>query len=203
MDPPWSTPIVSFTILHLCLSFPVGASLNDSIPRERTYVQYGSVEEDLRIIETFPSPYLAKTDIASAFRVVPVRPADATSLGFRWRGRAYVDLCLPMGCASSCQIFQSVSDALVWIAQDKFGAGPIVSVLDDFLFVGGSKEECLRSLTGFQAMCLELNIPLRRDKTVLPCRSLTFLGVVLDIESRAGTRSGDRRGQLRRPRRHL
>ena len=66
------------------LSFPAGASLNDSIPRDRTYsyVQYASVEEALRIINTFHSPYLAKTDIKS-FRVVPVRPADAASLGFR------------------------------------------------------------------------------------------------------------------------
>ncbi|XP_043206449.1 uncharacterized protein LOC122372863 [Amphibalanus amphitrite] len=110
-------------------------------------------------------------------------------LGFHWRDCAYVDLCLPMGCASSSQIFQSVSDALVWIAQNKFGAGPIVSVLDDFLFIGESRAACQRSLGGFQAMCRDLAIPLRRDKTVAPCRSLTFLGVVLDLE----------RGELRLP----
>ncbi|KAF0302454.1 hypothetical protein FJT64_025439 [Amphibalanus amphitrite] len=48
---------------------------------------------------------------------------------------------------------------------------------------------CQRSLGGFQAMCRDLAIPLRRDKTVAPCRSLTFLGVVLDLE----------RGELRLP----
>ena len=171
----------SFRVIHH-LSFPAGDSVNDTIPRDLTYVQYGSIDEALSLISSFPQPYLAKTDIKSAFRMVPVRPADTAALGFRWRGRAYVDFRLPMGCASSSRIFQSVSDALVWVAQNKFGAGPIVSVLDDFLFVSGSKQECASSLAGFQAMCHNLCIPLRSDKTVAPCRSLTFLGVILDVE---------------------
>lgn len=178
----------SFRVIHH-LSFPAGDSVNDAIPRDQTYVQYGSVDEALRIIGSFPDPYLAKTDIQSAFRIVPVRPADSAALGFRWRGRAYADLRLPMGCASSSRIFQSISDALVWIAQNKFGAGPIVSVLDDFLFIGGSQQECARSLDGFLAMCRDLAIPICEDKTVQPCQSLTFLGVILDVQ----------RGELRLP----
>ena len=178
----------SFRVIHH-LSFPSGSSVNDAIPPESTHVQYGSVEEALHIIDSFPAPFLAKTDIASAFRMVPVRPADAAALGFRWREQAFVDMCLPMGAASSSRIFQSISDALVWIAQEKFGSGPIVSVLDDFLFIGGSAEECRHSLSGFQAMCRTLHIPLRPDKTVDPCRSLTFLGVIIGVEN----------GQLRLP----
>ena len=36
---------------------------------------------------------------------------------------------------------------------------------------------------GFQAMCQSLNIPLRPDKTVDPCQSLMFLGVIIDVAS--------------------
>ena len=92
-------------------------------------------------------------------------------LGFHWREAAYVDLSLPMGLASSSNIFQTFSDALIWIAQNKFSAGPMVSVLDDFLFVRANREDCLRALNGFRRMCEELHIPLRADKTVDPRRS--------------------------------
>ena len=97
-------------------------------------MEYESIDQVVQIISQFASPFLAKTDIASAFRMIPIHPTDCPLLGFRWRWASYVDLALPMGCASSSQIFQNVSDALVWMAQTHFNAGPIVSVLDDFHF---------------------------------------------------------------------
>ena len=36
-------------------------------------------------------------------------------------GNYYVDLALPMGCLSSCQLLESISSALEWIAQAKLG----------------------------------------------------------------------------------
>ena len=172
----------SYRVIHH-LSSPAGSSVNDFIPRHLTAVQYGSVHDAVRLLAAYPHPYLAKTDIANAFRIIPIRPSESVLLGFRWRGAAYVDLALPMGCASSSQIFQLFSDALVWIAQTKFGAGPMVSVLDDFLFIGASQSDCQRSLDGFRRMCNALNVPLRPEKTVEPCRSLQFLGVELDLNS--------------------
>ena len=166
------------------LSHPAGSSVNDYIPREYTSVQYGSVDDAVRLICQFPDPYLAKTDIRHAFRIIPIRPEEWPLLGFHWRGAAYVDLALPMGCASSSQTFQLFSDALVWISQNKFSVGPVVSVLDDFLFIGATKTECQQSLDGFRRMCDALCVPLRPDKTVEPCRSLQFLGVMLDIDRR-------------------
>ena len=153
----------------------------DYIPRSCTTVQYGSVHDAVRLLADYSQPFLAKTDIANAFRIIPIRPSESIFLGFRWQGAAYIDMALPMGCASSSQIFQLFSDALVWIAQNKFGAGPMVSVLDDFLFIGSSHSECQRSLDGFRRMCSALHVPLRPDKTVEPCRSLQFLGVELDL----------------------
>ena len=173
-------PPGSYRIIHH-LSFPYGESVNDFIPREYSSVAYGSLDDAIRIISSLSDPFLAKTDIASAYRIIPIRLADCPLLGFRWRDRSYVDLALPMGCSSSAQIFQLFSDALVWIAQHHYGAGHIISVLDDFLFIGESRSACLTALTGFQDMCRTLHIPLRADKTVAPCQSLTFLGVELDV----------------------
>ena len=173
----------SFRVIHH-LSYPAGDSINDYIPREFTAVQYGSVDEAVEYISHLDTAFLAKSDIVQAFRLLPITERDSALLGFRWRGLVYADRALPMGCASSSQIFQTFSDALVWIAQRHFGAGSIVAVLDDFLFIGASQAECAASLQGFTAMCQLLNVPLHPDKTVPPCQRLTFLGVELDVAER-------------------
>ena len=86
-----------------------------------------------------------------------------------------------MGCASSSRTFQEFIEALVWIAQHKFGVGSMVCVLDDFLVTNESQDSCAASLRNFQSMCSMLNVPLRPDKTFEPCQSLSFfLGVMLD-----------------------
>ena len=139
-----------------------------------TIPRYRLLDEAIRILITFDVPHLAKTDIANAFRLIPIRPAACAVLGFRCRGASYVDKSLPLGCASSSQTFQSFSDALVWIAPRKLGAGPIVSVLDDFLFIGQTRDACQRSLDSFQ-VCKILRVPLRPDKMIAPCRDPTPL----------------------------
>ena len=50
--------------------------------------------------------FLAKVDIESAFRIIPVSPLDSPLLGFQWDGKYYMDAVLPMGCSSSCAIFE-------------------------------------------------------------------------------------------------
>ena len=178
---PKKTPGEYRVIHHL--SYPGDASLNAHIPREHTAVQYGSIDDAIELLMDLDTPFLAKTDISDAFRLIPVAAADSPRLGFRWRGRLYADRALPMGCASSSQIFQTFSDALVWIAQRHFGAGPIVSVLDDFLFIGASHVACAASLEGFRRLCHILRVPLHPGKTVSPCRRLQFLGVELDMST--------------------
>ena len=177
-----STP-GDYRVIHH-LSFPAGESVNDSISRAHTAVQYGSIDDAVELVGRLENPYMAKTDIVKAFRIIPIIPSETSLLAFRWRDRIYTDLALPMGCASSSQIFQAFSDALVWIARKKFGASHIISVLDDFLFVGETSQECWTSLNGFQAMCEALNVPLHPSKTVEPCQSLKFLGVELDVASK-------------------
>ena len=179
---PKSAPGAYRVIHHL--SFPWGASVNDHISREHTAVQYGSLDDAIEILGTLDAPFLAKTDIVDAFRLIPIAPADTPLLGFRWLGLLYADRALPMGCASSSQIFQAFSDALVWIAQRRFGAGNIISVLDDFLFIGASEAECAASLHGFMHMCHALRVPLHAGKTVPPSRMVVFLGVELDVSER-------------------
>jgi hypothetical protein len=85
-----------------------------------------------------------------------------------------------MGASSSCQIFETFSTALKWIAHNKFGIRYIVKILDDFLFLAPTYSEALVSLNAFCEMCAMLNVPLNKEKTFLPSKSMVFLGITLD-----------------------
>ena len=56
--------------------------------------------------------YMAKTDIANAFRTIPIRPEDHELLGFSFQGEFYYNVCLVKGSSSSCAIFETLSSAI-------------------------------------------------------------------------------------------
>ena len=97
---------------------PKGNSVNDYIAKEFSSIQYTSTQitDAIAGIKKFKSPcYLAKTDISMAYRNLPLKPEEYHLFGFRWNSLYYYDKCLPMGCASSCQIFERFSTGLHWI----------------------------------------------------------------------------------------
>ena len=95
-----------FRMIHH-LSFPYGDSINTFIPPEFSTVKYAPVDDAINIIKCLGHGcVLAKTDVQSAFRIIPVHPSDHPLLGFQWRGQWYYDRCLPMGCSSSCKTFE-------------------------------------------------------------------------------------------------
>ena len=163
------------------LSFPYGASINDSIPQEFSSVQYANIQDAIKFItKNKNTVYMAKVDIESAFRIIPVSPADRPFLGFKWRDKFYMDAVLPMGCSSSCAIFEAFSSSLHWIAENKLGISAMVHYLDDFLILAESKSKCTDDLQAFTEMCADIGVPLAPDKTVGATTELSFLGIELD-----------------------
>lgn len=121
---------------------------------------------------------MAKADIADAFRLIPLHPTQYHLMGFYWEGY-WFDKCLPMGCSQSCRIFERFSDSLQWILLTKFDV-QCIKLLDDFLFIAPSENQCRRSLITFQEMCKQINIPIAAHKTAGPDKSIVFLGIELD-----------------------
>ena len=101
-----------FRLIHQ-LSFPEGSTVNDGIPKELSSVHYPTIDDAVKKISSLGAGCLiAKTDIKSAFRIIPLHPRDFDLLGLEWEGKFYFDCCLPMGCSSSCHIFETFSTAL-------------------------------------------------------------------------------------------
>ena len=169
-----------FRLIHDS-SQPSGKSVNDGIARDKASVKYQTVEDAVKlIVSAGRGSYLAKSDIKSAFRLIPIHPSEYHLLGFRWLGQYYYDKCLPMGCSSSCRIFESFSTALHWIVQGRICNASVVHVLDDFLFVSPSRADCQAALSEFKHICYLLGVPLAPDKTMGPSQILPFLGITLD-----------------------
>ena len=123
---------------------------------------------------------MAKTDVKSAFRIIPIHPADYSLLGLKWENLYYLDRTLPMGLSSSCAIFEAVSTALEWISIHHLGAKSVLHILDDFLFIAPTKDQCTRDLSNFVSLCEYIGVPLAPEKTVGPDLVLQFAGIILD-----------------------
>lgn len=173
-----------FRLIHH-LSHPKGASVNDFIPPFMSAVKYNTVEHAIDAIKQMGTPcFLSKSDIESAFRLIPVHPDDHHYLGFSWEGKLYFDKCLPMGCSSACQIFNRFSSSIAFLVAAKFPGGHVLHVLDDFLFIAPSEHLCQLMLREFLAICMFVGIPVAKDKTEPPSTALTFLGIHIDTVKR-------------------
>mgnify|MGYP001553745544 CR=1 FL=1 len=192
-DPPFpcyrSSPIAlvpkkdtdKFRTIHN-LSYPYkSGSVNAGISRDDSTVQYATFSDAIKIVNQMPPrPFLSKSDIRSAFRLIPIHPDSYHLLGFTWQNKYYYDKCLPFGLSCSCQIFERFSKALEWILTTKLGVKHVIHFLDDFLFIAPSFSECSKYLSTFIALCDHLGIPIAHDKTVSPTHSLTFLGITIN-----------------------
>lgn len=123
------------------LSSPASHSINDGILPELCSLSYVSVDIAAEKVLTLgKGALMAKLDIKSAFRLVPVHPADRHLLGLKWEGHTYIDKVLPFGLRSAPKIFNAIADALQFIAI-KNGIKNIAHYLDDYLIVGPPASE--------------------------------------------------------------
>lgn len=175
------------------LSFPSGASVNDGISSEHTSVTYARVDDAILLIKTLgPGCFLAKTDIKSAFRIIPIRPSDYNLLGIFWRGKYYYDKVMPMGCSSSCRTFEMFSTALEWVAKTHLAIPHLIHILDDFLMGTRTFEQCRVNLERFLSLCEYLGVPIAPEKTVGPVNMLSFAGIELDTLAMEARLPGDK-----------
>ena len=163
------------------LSAPDTQSVNDGIQPELCSLEYTKIGEAVKTINRMgPGTLIAKIDIKSAYRIVPVHPADRHLLGLEWKEATYIDSALPFGLRSAPQIFNALADALQWILQ-QHGVSHLWHYLDDYLTAGAAdSEECQTNCQIIASICELLGIPLAEDKCEGPRTCLECLGFLLD-----------------------
>ena len=75
---------------------------------------------------------------------------------------------------------QSFSTAIEWIARQKLQIDDLLHLLDNFLFVSPTYNQCQYNLEHFISLCHQIGIPIPLDKTFRLSTTLTFAGIELD-----------------------
>ena len=123
---------------------------------------------------------MAKTDLKSAFHLIPVHPDDWSLLGICWQSQYYVDMYLPFWLRSAPFLFNQLSNALKWIIKHNYCIQHVIHILDDFFIVEESKLACLTSFSTLLHIFMSLRAPVVSSKTIGPSQEIEFMGIVLD-----------------------
>ena len=158
-----------------------GGSVNHGISESLCSLTYVGIRDAVRgIVERGRGTLMAKVDVKSAYRNVPVHPEDRWLMGMVWRDALFVDTALPFGLCSTPKIFTAVADAVEWIGRQE-GVWFIIHYLDDFLVLGEpGSEECGTAVQKLLGVFERLGNPVAVDKLEGPSTSLVFLGFELD-----------------------
>ena len=158
-----------FTAIKLGSCLKGTPPANNGIDPVVCSLSYVSIDTVAAIVASLGAgSLLAKIDIESAYRLVPVHPDDRPLLGVEWSGRIYCDAMLPFGLRSSAKIFTALADALEWIVSQR-GVLHIAHYLDDFVMVGAPhSSQCADCL---QTINLACNVPLAAGKCEGPTRA--------------------------------
>ena len=159
--------------LILDLSSPDGHSVNDGIKKDPFTVQYMKVDDIIDgIMSLGRGTLLAKFDVESAYRIIPIHPNDRYLLGMQWQGNYFVDMALPFGLHSAPYIFSSVADLMELVLKKQY---------DDFHTLGPpNSQTCQRNLDTCIQQFQNWGIPFHTDKLEGPSTFLTVLGIELD-----------------------
>ena len=137
------------------LSSPWGASVNDGISADEFTLHYITVDQIIRSVSRLgKGALMAKFDVESAYRNVPVHPSDRHLLGMKWRNQYYVDLALPFGLRSAPFIFNAIADLVEWILVHSYQIPDLLHYLDDFITMGPPESsQCAHNLRAALAVC--------------------------------------------------
>lgn len=170
-------------IIHDC-SRPAGSSLNDAA--STNHFQYQSIQDAIDLIT--PNCYMAKIDLAFAYRAVKVHPSNFKATGLKWKFKGdnhytfMVDQRLPFGGSKCPEIFNRITQSVRAIMKKK-GFSAIVVYLDDFIVIARSYEECRVALETLLKLLRELGFAINYKKIEGPTQTLVFLGINLDSKS--------------------
>ncbi len=156
-------------------------SINSLIPLNEFSLRYHDIEQAVELIKIAGhGAWLAKIDITSAFKVMPIHPDAWHLFGVQWAGKFYFAVRLTFGFKSSPKIFDMLSEAICWILSNNYAIPHLIHLLDDFLIISPPEAIPAAHILTVQKKCSELVIPIAQEKTLGPATSIEFLGINLD-----------------------
>jgi hypothetical protein len=165
-------------------SRPIGDAMND-YTKSLHSTHYQTLDEAYTLAK--PNTYLAKVDLKSAYRSVPIRPIDYCLTGVKWifsgdTSPTYLfDTRLPFGCSQGPNVFQRLSQAVRRFMARR-GYCKLVVYLDDFFIVADTFDECRVAQNVLISLLISLGFLVSWTKVYGPSQILPFLGVVINTK---------------------
>ena len=112
-------------------------SLNSLIPEEARAVKLDGIKHLSYVLRHARSPgitrdiVLFKSDVSSAYRIMPMSPYWQALQAVKIDGKYYVDRCNTFGNAASQTLFCAFFSLVLWIAENVFRIPDILSYIDD------------------------------------------------------------------------
>ena len=146
-----------------------------AIPLEDFSLRYPSIDDAVSLLhQAGRGALMAKVDLKSVFRMIPVRSQNWCLLGMQWNDCLYINKCLPFGLRSALFLFNQFADALSWIMRANYGVTSHIH----YLLVGpADSDQCHHHML---SLCTCLEIPVTTNKLQGPTTCLTFLGIQID-----------------------
>ena len=162
-------------------SRPKGSSINSYMNETFSSFRYKSMDDVVAYVSQ--GTYMAVTDVASAYRAVPIRASDWKYQGLQWEidgKHVYLeDNFLSFGTRVAPFIFSRISDA---IARHLLRLGiPVVNYLDDFIVFRRDYTTCATAQATLHSVLRDLGFHIAYKKVVSPSTKVIYLGVEIDL----------------------
>lgn len=131
---------------------------------------------------------MAKIDLKSAYRHVPLHPSNYQATGLKWKFNnansfTYLyDTKLPFGAKRSPEIFHRLTQSITRMMSRR--GFFLVAYLDDFLILSESEHDCWTAFWELITLLGRLGLTVNWNKVVYPCQRLTYLGIEIDSKRR-------------------
>jgi len=161
------------------------SSVNANIIESFKTVKYTSFDRVVDMVFNLgEGALMAKRDIKSAFRLLPIHPDDFNLLGIQINGRVFVDKNLPFGCSCAPFLFECFSTFIHWAVTQSSKLDTLDHYIDDFILCGRKGTgDCRKLIAHFNSTCSELGVPINDEKSEGPTTVMTFLGLVIDSDN--------------------
>ena len=192
-------------IFHLSYCFSENEqSVNHHTPSDECSVKYNDLDhavencllmrkkkqEEQELWNDDLTIFFSKTDLKSAFRILPLSAECYPWLIFKavnplnGETQYFVEKNLPFGHSISCALFSKVSDSLKHLIEFISGRRHIVTnYLDDFLFIAENRRIGNELVRKFLDMCNYIQFPVALEKTEWASSQMIFLGILLNGET--------------------
>ena len=166
-------------LIHDC-SMPPGKAVND-YSTEEWHQKFARVDDAAALVTE--GCFMAKVDIQSAYRHVPISKHSQKVTGLKWQfnGKTVYlrDKKLCFGSRMAPGIFHRLTQAVRRMLKRK-GLNATVAYLDDFFIKGNTFQECLDALNLVISLLRKLGFHINWKKVVDPSTRIVFLGIEID-----------------------